>query len=164
MEFKSVLEETKSKKKPTKKISKDTRKVKIEKLVDKVSEKEAREITSLDDKKELQKIVNIINRYYGIKTPVTEKREKLVLTSPEKIKIRLKKIGDSQFFVDCIILADKKKDFVKCDWLHVDAIVEERKIMTERGNLDHPVFKIVCLSDLWDRAKTVKNKKGKAKK
>lgn len=157
MEFKSVLEETKSKKKPAKKISKDTRKVKIEKLV----EKEVREITSLDDKKELQKIVSILNRYYGIKTPETEKREKLVLTSPEKIKIRLKKFGENQFFVDCIILADKKKDFVKCDWLHVDAIVEERKIMTEKEKLDHPVFKIVCLSDLWDRAKIVKVKKGK---
>lgn len=157
MEFKSVLEETKSKKKPAKKISKDTRKVKIEKLV----EKEVREITSLDDKKELQKIVSILNRYCGIKTPETEKREKLVLTSPEKIKIRLKKFGENQFFVDCIILADKKKDFVKCDWLHVDAIVEERKIMTEKEKLDHPVFKIVCLSDLWDRAKIVKVKKGK---
>jgi hypothetical protein len=43
-------------------------------------------------------------------------------------------------------------------------IVEERKTMTEKGNLDHPVFKIVCLSDLWDSAKIVKVKKEKAKK
>ena len=41
--------------------------------------------------------------------------------------------------------------------------MEFKSVLEETKSKKKPVFKIVCLSDLWDRAKTVKVKNGKGK-
>ena len=114
-----------------------------------------KEIKNETDKKEFQNIVSVLNRYYALntKSPLNEFREKLVLEKPENLSIRLKAITENSFSV----LVEMNN--VLETWVHIDGIFDERKIMTEKGNLGHPVFKIVCLTDLYKKAVKCKTPK-----
>ena len=150
MEFKSVLEQPKSKKRIVK-ASKDTRKVKGEKVSKEKKERENwKEIKNETDKKEFQEILSILNRYYGQKN---EFREKLVLANPESFSVKLKSKGGNAFSV--LVELDKVLEI----WTHLDGIVEERKTRSKKGNLNHPVFTIVCLTDLYEKAVKCKTPK-----
>ena len=142
----------KSKKKSAKNV--DTRKVKVEKLPKKVEKETWKEIKEETDKKEFQAIIHIVNKYYALNNGVkNEFREKLVLSNSENFSVKLKLMAGNTFSV----LVELNN--VLETWVHIDGIVEERKIMTEKGNLDHPVFKIVCLSDLYENAVKCKTPK-----
>lgn len=113
-----------------------------------------KEITNETDKKEFQKIVNILNRYYTIaEGKENEFRKKLVLEKPENFTVKLKFTEGNSFSVLVEL------DNVLETWIHIDGIFDERKIMTEKGNLAHPVFKIVCLTDLYENAVKCKTPK-----
>lgn len=113
-----------------------------------------KEITNETDKKEFQKIVNILNRYYTIaEGKENEFRKKLVLEKPENFTVKLKFTEGNSFYV--LVELDKVLE----TWVHIDGIFDERKIMTEKGNLAHPVFKIVCLTDLYENAVKCKTPK-----
>jgi hypothetical protein len=122
-----------------------------------------KKITKTADIQEFQKIVSVLNRYYALsnhaKSPAIEFRERLVLTSPTDLEIEIKKMGNHEFYVSAKILSEGKIE----NWLHIDGILQERETMTERGNLNHPVFKITCLSDLYENAEIVKDKVKKEK-
>ena len=142
-------------KKRTKRKNVDTRKVKVEKLPKTAkTEKETwKEIKNETDKKEFQAIIHILNRYYSLNGVKNEFREKLVLSNSESFTVKLKAMAGNSFSV----LVELNN--VLETWVHIDGIVEERKIQTEKGNLDHPVFKIVCLTDLYENAVKCKTPK-----
>ena len=132
----------------------DTRKVKVEKLPKKVEKETWKEIKNETDKKEFQAIIHILNRYYSLNNGVkNEFREKLVLANSESFTVKIKSLMGNSFSV----LVELNN--VLETWVHIDGIVEERKTMTEKGNLDHPVFKIVCLTDLYENAVKCKTPK-----
>lgn len=132
----------------------DTRKVKVEKLPKKVEKENWKEIKNETDKKEFQAIIHIVNKYYALNNGVkNEFREKLVLSNSENFSVKLKAMAGNSFSV----LVELNN--VLETWVHIDGIVEERKTMTEKGNLDHPVFKIVCLTDLYENAVKCKTPK-----
>ena len=112
-----------------------------------------KEIKEETDKKEFQKIIHILNRYYALSGVKNEFREKLVLANSESFTVKLKAMAGNAFSVLVEL------DNVLETWIHLDGIVEERKTMTEKGNLDHPVFKIVCLTDLYKNAVNCKTPK-----
>ena len=141
----------KSKKKSAKNV--DTRKVKVEKLPKKVEKETWKEIKNETDKKEFQAIIHILNRYYALSGVKNEFREKLVLANSESFTVKIKSLMGNSFSV--LVELDNALE----TWIHLDGIVEERKTMTEKGNLEHPVFKIVCLTDLYENAVKCKTPK-----
>ena len=134
-----------------KKIVKTKTPVKTAKTVKETSWKEIKNET---DKKEFQTIIHILNRYYSLNNGAkNEFREKLVLSNSGSFTVKLKSMTENAFS----ILVEL--DNVLETWIHLDGIVEERKIMTEKGNFEHPVFKIVCLTDLYENAVKCKTPK-----
>lgn len=116
-----------------------------------------KEILTVYDKKEFQNIQRILVRYYelaGNKGKALLKfRKKLVSATTEDFRVFIKPAkGISHFAVVCDfpVIGGKEK------WIHIDGIFEERQIQKNRN---HPVFKITCLTDLYDRAKEIKNLK-----
>ena len=98
---------------------------------------------------ELQKIIKVINRYYNSfneeKSVSQSFRELVEKTEPENLKISVRKFGIYEYVISAEIL-HRGKD----SWIHMDGISEERKLMLEKGITNHPVFKIVSLSDIFD--------------
>ena len=141
----------KSKKKSAKNV--DTTKTKTPVKTAKAVKETWKEIKEETDKKEFQAIIHILNRYYSLNGVKNEFREKLVLSNSESFTVKLKAMAGNAFSV----LVELNN--VLETWIHLDGIVEERKTMTEKGNLDHPVFKIVCLTDLYKKAVNCKTPK-----
>jgi hypothetical protein len=62
---------------------------------------------------------------------------------------------DSEFHVEkveeyeYIIYAKNLENNQELTWIIVDGIAEERKIHTLKKELDHPVFQIECMSDIY---------------
>ena len=117
----------------------------------------------MQEKKEFKKIVSILNRFYNLQssanhpTPAHIFREEVVLADVDKLRIFLKKFGSFEFLVVVEIATElgKKMD----SWIHIDGIAQERLIMKEKGKLDHPVFKIISLDDLYQNY-TIELEKG----
>jgi hypothetical protein len=98
--------------------------------------------------KEFQKILDVLNRYYsqlGKKSETQSYREMVANASPDEVKLSLKKFGEFEYLIKCEV--GEKSD----SWIHIDGIAEERKEMASRNNWDHPVFNIVCLSDIYSK-------------
>ena len=141
-------------KKRTERKNVDTTKTKTPVKTAKAVKETWKEIKEETDKKEFQAIIHIVNKYYALNNGVkNEFREKLVLANSESFTVKIKSLMGNSFSV----LVELNN--VLETWVHIDGIVEERKIMTEKGNLDHPVFKIVCLSDLYENAVKCKTPK-----
>lgn len=117
----------------------------------------------MQEKKEFKKIVSILNRFYNLQssanhpTPAHIFREEVVLADVDKLRIFLKKFGSFEFLVVVEIATElgNKMD----SWIHIDGIAQERLIMKEKGKLDHPVFKIISLDDLYQNY-TIELEKG----
>ncbi|MBK8397138.1 MAG: hypothetical protein IPL26_18130 [Leptospiraceae bacterium] len=107
----------------------------------------------VSEKAEFQNIVRILNRYYNLNpqtnhpTPAYVFREEIVLAKLESIRIFLKKFGSFEFLV--VVELSSEKGNRMDSWIHIDGVSQERVIMTEKGNLQHPVFSITCLEDLY---------------
>lgn len=107
----------------------------------------------MGEKEEFKRIVAILNRFYNLQpssnhpTPAHIFREEIVFAEADKLRIFLKKFGRYEFLVVVEIKTElgKKMD----SWIHIDGIAQERLIMKEKGKLDHPVFKITSLNDLY---------------
>jgi hypothetical protein len=112
---------------------------------------EWKELTSRKD--EFLHILRILNHYYEMQSQTKNElylfRRNLVERPPEQIRIFFSKIGTYEFFVSVSQSLDL--DALKT-WLHMDGIAEERERFREIGNMDHPVFSITCLSDLFENA------------
>ncbi|MDZ4726008.1 MAG: hypothetical protein SH817_07615 [Leptospira sp.] len=105
----------------------------------------------VERKDEFLHILRILNHYYEsgakIKNPLYQFRKDLVELPPKSIRIFLASIGKFEYFVQ----ASKTPDLENREsWVHIDGISEERMRLRELGNLDHPVFSITCLGDLYE--------------
>ena len=102
---------------------------------------------------EFDEILNILNGYYNAfsddskKTPVALFREFFPQVNINNKKLYVKKTGEYEYIVFGYISDNH------CDsWLHVDGIQQERDILTQKGQMKHPVFSINCLADIYDKA------------
>ena len=107
----------------------------------------------VENKTDFQKIQTVLCRYYKqFETPNTSQsavfREKLSQIPVRNCKIFIKKFSrfDFQIYAEIREKDTKEADF----WTHIDGIAEERELFQKSGNLDHPVFRIVCMSDLYE--------------
>ncbi|MCB1193465.1 MAG: hypothetical protein H7A23_17890 [Leptospiraceae bacterium] len=117
-------------------------------------------------KEDFLHIINVLNRYYDMYPPKNHPsdshrfREDLTKTPVNSIRIFLKKFGDYEFLISAEILESDSKRMDS--WIHVDGIKQERHDLENKGVYDHPVFEIVCLTDLYeDSCVKVKNYKKK---
>lgn len=106
-----------------------------------------KEISKVEDVKKFQNILGVLNRYY---TQFSEKsstqifRELIASSSPEAVKLSLKKFGEYEYLIKAEV-GDKSES-----WIHIDGIAEERKTHASNNNLYHPVFEITCLTDIFN--------------
>lgn len=110
-----------------------------------------KELTSRKD--EFLHILRILNHYYEMRGQTRNDlysfRQKLVESPPDSITIYLAKIGPYEYFVR----GSLERNFEASEsWIHIDGIAEERDKFRDLGNLEHPVFSITCLGDLFESA------------
>lgn len=103
-----------------------------------------------DQKTKFIEILRILVRYYEMVQDSNQMkdfqfRKELVEMPIDSFQIEVKKIGDYEFNVK-VIVGDKV-----VEWVHIDGIMEERNRLKESNNLDHPVFRIVCLTDIYNQ-------------
>ena len=107
----------------------------------------------VERKEDFKHIVHILNRYYDLHSPVNHPspahlfRQDIVSCDLEELHIYLKKFGSFEFLVVVEIGSEESKRMDS--WIHIDGIAQERIFMKEKGKLEHPVFKITSLDDLF---------------
>ena len=106
-----------------------------------------------EHKNEFQNILKVLNSFYDAIAEEKENdsqrfRKSLEKENTEKFRIFLKKFGRYEFLVYAEI-SDTERGSRSDSWIHIDGIAEEREQMRKRGNDDHPVFSIKCLTDLY---------------
>lgn len=121
-----------------------------------------KEIKILKDKKSFLEIQHVLRRLYDwVSTnPVSKSlafQKRLIACKPSEVRIFIKLEKGFEFKVQCEILKNKKVES-KGEWHHVDGIQEERNRLIAI-NPSHPIFEIVCMTDLYGRAKIVKWKR-----
>ncbi|MCX7997673.1 MAG: hypothetical protein N3A69_01815 [Leptospiraceae bacterium] len=104
-----------------------------------------------EKKTEFQKILSVLNRFYHHSqenlTDSQRFREKVVMSNEENLRIFLQKFGKYEFYIIAKVL--EEGSWIQDSWIHVDGIQEERDRMKRKGVINHPVFKITCLTDLY---------------
>lgn len=102
-------------------------------------------------KDEFQKILAVLNRYYhrsGEELTQSQLfREKVASANKENIRIFLQKFGKYEYLI--LVKIFEQEEWREDSWIHVDGIQEEREQLKRRGLLNHPVFSITCLTDLY---------------
>ena len=104
---------------------------------------------------DFQNILKVLVRFYD--TVLSEREEKnqshefrkklSEMTDTKKVEIYLRKFGKYEY----LIYADVNGE--ADSWIHVDGIAEEREQLKGK---DHPVHAIVCMSDIYKKAKVNK--------
>jgi hypothetical protein len=114
-------------------------------------------------KKEFIDMLSILNRYYRLRSDgeVSESqkfRDEVLSKKKSEFRVFLKRFGEYEFL---IYLEIKDKKSKRGDsWIHIDGIKQERDFLIAKGNCDsnHPVFNIICLSDLYESNSTIELK------
>ncbi|AOP35834.1 hypothetical protein A0128_01355 [Leptospira tipperaryensis] len=102
-------------------------------------------------KDEFANIVSVLNQFYVTKTPYCK------LSNSQKLRIQLEKDGfkDFEAFLkrlgehDFLIYLKANEKYES--WIHIDGIQEKRDRFLNEGTKTHPVFDIVCVSDLFEK-------------
>ncbi len=107
----------------------------------------------IQQKEDFKNIVSILNRYYDLQASANHPslahlfRQEIVKSETANLRIFLKKFGSFEFLVVVEISSDSGK---KMDsWIHIDGITQERIHLKQKGKLEHPVFRITSLEDLF---------------
>ena len=111
------------------------------------SEEVAKQINSPELMREFKNILSILNKYYSVMSGSFSKAQafRQRVASEENVIVSVKKCSNHEYLVTAEI--GEEKDF----WTHIDGIAEERDYHRKQGNLNHPVFSIICLSDIYDQ-------------
>jgi hypothetical protein len=107
----------------------------------------------IENKSEFQHILRVLNRYYEAKDGQAhnnsshEFRKELSEKKESDFQVYLKKFGEYEFLVHAKMgeIPSQKSD----TWIHIDGIAEEREQLMKSGIMDHPIFSIVGLRDLY---------------
>jgi len=126
---------------------------KTTKTKDKKSKKQTGWYELIAEKEEFKNIVRILNRYYNLNpsenhpSPAHTFREDIVQAKLDELRIFLKKFGSYEYLV--VVEISTEKGARMDSWIHIDGVSQERIVMTEKGKLDHPVFRIISMEDLF---------------
>lgn len=102
-------------------------------------------LLSLEKTIEFQKILRAIINFESKNSSVnTEFRKKLVSSDASDLSVKVDHIEEYVYSVRCTYNGETH------EWIHIDSIFEEREALLKKGVTKHPVFDIVCLSDLYD--------------
>ncbi|MDV6234227.1 hypothetical protein CH379_001100 [Leptospira ellisii] len=101
-------------------------------------------------KEEFRRILSALNRQYvpaiSESKRLDSKKLRFELENDESdnFDVFVKKIGTYDFFV--VLKSGNRFD----TWIHLDGIRREQERFLFEGKDDHPIFEIVCLSDLYE--------------
>ena len=104
--------------------------------------------------KEFKEILKVLSRYYNALTSTKSKGQifRDNLSVAESGSIYLKKFGNYEYQIFAMLGEEYDT------WIHMDGIAEEREEVTKKGITEHPVFKITCVGDLYNKKKQPKEK------
>ncbi|WP_061243536.1 LIC_13246 family protein [Leptospira interrogans] len=93
-------------------------------------------------------ILKVLNCFYdlGVKNKRREFKNQLLKSS--NVKIYLRKLNKYSYLVFAEI--SDSGSILQDDWIHIDEIQEARDRFKSIGNLDHPVFNIPCLTEVYE--------------
>lgn len=104
---------------------------------------------------DFQKMLKVLVRFYD--AVLSEREEKneshefrkalSEMTDTKKVEIYLRKFGKYEYLVYADVNGETES------WIHVDGIAEEREQLKGK---DHPVHTIVCMSDIYKKARASK--------
>ena len=103
-------------------------------------------------------IIKILNRFYCLspgeeKSPSVNFREEICESKLNDLSIFIQKFGDYEFLIKVII--SKGKSDKQDSWIHIDGIQQEREELLRSGIKEHPVFQLICITDLYKVSKNV---------
>ncbi|TGM09717.1 hypothetical protein EHQ76_01530 [Leptospira barantonii] len=104
----------------------------------------------ISKKEEFCRIVSTLNRFYIPRIPFSKLNEgqrmrlRLGENPVKDFEVFFKKNREYEFFV-----------FLKMEgrfesWIHLDGIQKERDRFLKEGKTDHDIFKLICISDLYE--------------
>lgn len=104
----------------------------------------------ISKKEEFCRIVSTLNRFYIPRIPFSKLNEgqrmrlRLGENPVKDFEVFFKKNREYEFFV-----------FLKMEgrfesWIHLDGIQKERDRFLKEGKTDHDIFKLICVSDLYE--------------
>ena len=115
-----------------------------------------REITRGGDREEFRNITSLLvdydersRRHLRFGDPeVHYMRKAVVVAESWRVRVFLQRVEECVFYV--VAEVESENGSVATAWLHEDGILRERSQL--RGQPQHPVHRLTCLSDLYERA------------
>ncbi|WP_036096573.1 LIC_13246 family protein [Leptospira weilii] len=96
----------------------------------------------------LNEILRVLNNFYDSMVKNKTRDFKFLLPQAQNTKIYLQKLDDFSYFVFAEII--EPESTMRDNWMHIDGIKEEQVHFTSLGILDHPIFDIPCLTEVYD--------------
>ena len=110
-------------------------------------------VTDIEKIKEFQRILKVLQNYYALsdnkKSATSLNRDAIINADPSNVYLEITRLPKTKY--DYKVKGyDKKSEYTEdsIEWIHIDGIAQERENFLENGIDNHPVFNIVCLSDL----------------
>lgn len=101
-------------------------------------------LLSLEKTIEFQKILKAIITFENKNPSInTEFRKNIVASDPKEFLVEVSHLEEYEFLVRCTL------NGLTQEWIHLDGIAEEREFFRQKGIHSHPVFDLVCMSDLY---------------
>ncbi|EMP03493.1 hypothetical protein LEP1GSC171_1314 [Leptospira santarosai str. HAI1380] len=108
--------------------------------------------------KEFLIILKVLDAFYSANRKETSREElkfRSKLQTEKDIRIFLKALDKSGYY----ILAQLKENgkLQSKNWIHIDGIQEEKERFRELGDLTHPIFKVTCVTDIFNKHSIIAN-------
>ncbi|QOI53262.1 LIC_13246 family protein [Leptospira interrogans] len=93
-------------------------------------------------------ILKVLNCFYdlGVKNKRRELKNQLLKSS--NVKVYLRKLNKYSYLVFAEII--NSDSIIQDNWIHIDEVSEARDRFKSIGNLNHPVFNIPCLTEVYE--------------
>ncbi|WP_036069204.1 LIC_13246 family protein [Leptospira noguchii] len=105
-----------------------------------------KEINSVG-KIKFNKILRVLNNFYdSVKNKTRD--FKFLLPQAQNAKIYLQKLDDFSYLIFAEII--EPETTMRENWIHIDGIKEEQERFTSLGIINHPIFEIPCLTEVYD--------------
>lgn len=93
-------------------------------------------------------ILRVLNNFYDSMVKNKARDFKFLLPQAQNTKIYLQKLDDFSYLVFAEII--EPESTMRENWIHIDGIKEEQERFTSLGILDHAIFDIPCLTQIYD--------------
>ncbi|PJZ28387.1 LIC_13246 family protein [Leptospira kmetyi] len=93
-------------------------------------------------------ILRVLNNFYGSMVKNKTRDFKFLLPKAQNTKIYLQKLDDYSYLIFAEII--EPESTMRENWIHIDGIKEEQERFTSLGILEHAIFAIPCLTEVYE--------------